>query len=157
MDLKTRNNKKSYTLPDMYRSYRIENEAPEVPYSRFKRILDKFNEVVRDSILERSEGFKMPLGLGYVCIGKYKPKLYNSKSLSVDYKSSAEEGKRIYHLNEHSGGYKYRLYWSRLPQTFPARYKYQLMLIRENKRHLAQLIFNNHDYININDIQIYKM
>ena len=63
MDLKTRNNKKSYTLPDMYRSYRIENEAPEVPYLRFKRILDKFNEVVRDSILERSEGFKTRLCL----------------------------------------------------------------------------------------------
>nr|DAJ76140.1 MAG TPA: hypothetical protein [Crassvirales sp.] len=30
-------------------------------------------------------------------------------------------------------------------------------MVRENKRHLAQLIFNNQDYIDINDIQIYKM
>nr|DAQ64950.1 MAG TPA: hypothetical protein [Bacteriophage sp.] len=44
--------------------------------------------------------------------------------MSVDYKSSKEEGKRIYHLNEHSNGYKYRLYWSKVPKIFSARYKY---------------------------------
>ena len=50
-----------------------------------------------------------------------------------------------------------RLFWSKTPKTFPSRYIYQLQLVRENKRHLAQLIFNKQDYININDIQIYKM
>nr|DAG45344.1 MAG TPA: hypothetical protein [Caudoviricetes sp.]DAV24016.1 MAG TPA: hypothetical protein [Bacteriophage sp.] len=44
--------------------------------------------------------------------------------MSVDYKSSKEEGKKIYHLNEHSNGYKYRLYWSKVPKIFSARYKY---------------------------------
>lgn len=128
-----------------------------MPYMRFKRILDKFNNIVKEDVFERSQAFKMPYGLGTVCIVKYKPKSYTSKSLSTDYKSSKEEGKRIYHLNEHSDGYKFRLYWSKTPRTFPCRYKYQLMLVRENKRHLAQLIFNKHDYINIDDIQIYKM
>lgn len=156
MDLKTRNNKKSYTIYDMYRSY-CKETGVEVPYFRFKRILDKFNKTILESILERSESFKMPLGLGTICIVKYKPKSYTPKSLSQDYKSSKEEGKRIYHLNEHSNGYKYRLYWSKTPQTFPDRYKYQMQLLRENKRHLAQLIFNKKDYINIDDIQIYKM
>lgn len=80
-----------------------------------------------------------------------------SKSLSVDYKTSNELGKRIYHLNEHSDGYKFRLYWSRLPQTFPDRYRYQLSFVRQNKRKLAQLIFNKHDYINVDDIQLYKV
>lgn len=42
-------------------------------------------------------------------------------------------------------------------QDFSDRYKYQLCMVRENKRHLAQLIFNKQDYINIDDIQIYKM
>lgn len=99
----------------------------------------------------------MPSGLGLICIVKYKPKTYTDKSLSVDYKSSKEEGKRIYHLNEHSDGYKFRLYWSKQPYTFADRYKYQLTLTRANKRRLAQLIFNHNDYINVNDIQVYKM
>lgn len=155
MDLKIRKNKKSYTIYDMYKTY--QNEAEEVSYLRFKRILDSFNRIVQENLLERSEGFKMPQGLGYIAIVKYKPKSYTQKSLSKDYKSSKEEGKTIYHLNEHSNGYKYRLYWSKLPKTFPARYKYSLQLVRANKRHLAQLIFNKTDYINIDDIQIYQM
>ena len=103
----------------------------------------------------RSEGFKMPYGLGMIQVGKYRPKNYDSKSLSVDYKASKEYDKRIYHLNEHSDGYKFRLYWSKIPKTFPDRYRYQLNLVRANKRKLAQLIFNKQDYIDINDIQVY--
>jgi len=129
----------------------------EVPYSRYKRILDEMCKVILEHMLERSEGFKMPYGLGLIQIGKYKPKSYTQDSLSVDYKSSKTYGKRIYHLNEHSDGYKFRLYWSKIPRTFPNRYKYQLSLVRQNKRKLAQLIFNKHDYIDIDDIQLYKV
>ena len=99
----------------------------------------------------------MPYGLGFIQIGKYKPKQLNSKSLSVDYKASKDNDKRIYHLNEHSDGYKYRLYWSKIPRTFPDRYKYSLSFVRQNKRKLAQLIFNKQDYLNIDDIQLYKV
>ena len=63
----------------------------------------------------------------------------------------------IIHLNEHSNGYKYRLFWSKIPKTFPDRYRYTLGMVRANKRELAQLIFKNKDYIDINDIQFYKM
>lgn len=108
-------------------------------------------------MFEGSEGFKMPYGLGFVQIGKYKPKTFNPKSLSVDYKSSKEFNKCVYHLNEHSDGYKYRLYWSKIPYTFKERYLYSLNLVRANKRRLAQLIFNRHDYLNIDDIQLYKV
>ena len=155
MVLKIRKNKKSYTISDIYRAYNKINE--NVPYLRYKRILDEFNKVVKDEILERSQLCKMPYGLGSICIVKYKPKSYTPKSLSVDYKTSKEEGKKIYHLNEHSNGYKYRLYWTKIPRTFPKRYMYQIQFVRDNKRHLAQLIFNKQDYININDIQVYKM
>ena len=105
----------------------------------------------------RSEGFKMPYGLGLIQVCKYLPKTFSKDSLSVDYAISKQYDKRIYHLNEHSDGYKYRLYWSKIPRTFPDRYKYQLSLVRNNKRMLAQLIFNKQDYIDIHDIQLYKV
>lgn len=149
-------NKRSATIRDMYAQYHKDNKN-DVSYNTFKTILNEFNSELKNCLLESSEGFKMPFGLGYVQIVKYKPKSYTRKSLSIDYKSSAQYGKIIYHLNEHSNGYKYRLYWSKIPQTFPDRYKYQLQLVRQNKRHLAQLIFNHKDYINVDDIQIYKM
>ena len=149
-------NKQSATIRDMYAQYHKDNKN-DVSYNTFKTILNEFNSELKNCLLESSEGFKMPFGLCYVQIVKYKPKSYTKKSLSIDYKSSAQYGKIIYHLNEHSNGYKYRLYWSKIPQTFPDRYKYQLQLVRQNKRHLAQLIFNHKDYINVDDIQIYKM
>lgn len=156
MDHKTRKNKKSYGIYDIYR-YFTQEIGVEVPYFRFKRILDYFNKLILEHIQDHAMAFKMPFGLGLVCIVKYKPKTYTSKSLSKDYKSSKIENKTIYYLNEHSDGYKYRLYWSKIPKTFPQRYKYQLQFIRNNKRRLAQLIFNRNDYINSNDLQIYQM
>lgn len=141
----------------MYRQYIKDKNDKTLPYSRFKRVLEAFNTNIAQAILDRSEGFKMPSGLGYIRIVKYKPKSLNEKSLSVDYKASKEYDKKIYHLNEHSDGYKFRLYWSKVPITFSDRYKYQLSLVRANKRYLAQLIFNNNDYINVDDIQIYNM
>lgn len=152
MDHKIRKNKKAYTFYDMYKELPV-----EAPYSLYRRILDEMCQIIQEEVLERSEGFKMPYGLGLIQVCKYRPKTLSSKSLSVDYKASEEYGKKIYHLNEHSDGYKFRLYWSKLPSTFPDRYRYQLSLVRQNKRKLAQLIFNKHDYINIDDIQLYKM
>jgi hypothetical protein len=144
--------KQTCTFRDMYKQMPI-----EVDYGLYKRILEEMCKVILECVLERSEGFKMPYGLGFIQVGKYRPKTLSPQSLSVDYKSSKEFDKRIYHLNEHSDGYKYRLYWSKIPRTFPDRYKYQLCLVRQNKRKLAQLIFNKQDYIDINDIQLYKM
>ena len=152
MDRKIRKNKKSYTFLDMYRTLPI-----NVPYTEYKRVLDTMCSIILEHVFEGSDGFKMPYGLGFIQIGKYKPKQLNSESLSVDYKSSKELDKRIYHLNEHSNGYKYRLYWSKIPYTFKERYQYSLNLVRANKRRLAQLIFNRHDYLNIDDIQLYKV
>ena len=129
----------------------------EAPYGLYKRVLAEMCAVILEHVLERAEGFKMPYGLGFIQVGKYKPKNLDSNSLSIDYKASDEYNKRIYHLNEHSDGYKYRLYWSKIPRTFPDRYKYQLGFVRQNKRKLAQLIFNKRDYIDINDIQLYKV
>lgn len=136
----------------MYRTMPI-----EVDYELYKRILDEMCRIILDAVLNSSDGFKMPYGLGFMQVGKYRPKTLSGESLSVDYKASREYDKRIYHLNEHSNGYKYRLYWSKIPRTFPDRYKYQLCFVRQNKRRLAQLIFNKQDYLDINDIQLYKV
>ena len=157
MDRRIRKNKQSYTFADMYSVYLRENDGVELSYFDFKRILDEMCNIILEKLLNASEGFKMPYGLGFIQVGKYRPKNYNSESLSVDYKASKEYNKKIYHLNEHSDGYKFRLFWSKIPRTFPDRYKYQLSLVRANKRKLAQLIFSNKDYIDINDIQLYKV
>ena len=86
---KIKKNKKSYTTYDVYNNWAKETES-EVSYVRFKRISEAFNKLISDSILDASDGFKMPYGLGYVRIIKYRHKTYTDKSLSVDYTSSKE-------------------------------------------------------------------
>ncbi len=153
MDHKIRNRKQSYTTYDIYNNY---DKRDQIPYSTFRGIVDKLNDSIL-SVLQNGQNYKLPCSLGTVQIVKYKPKEYNKHSLSIDFNESKKLDKRIYHLNEHSNGYKYRLYWSKQPFSFTNRYKYQLCFTRANKRQLAQLIFNNKDYLDINDIQLYNM
>ena len=153
MDHKIRNRKQSYTTYDIYNNY---DKRDQIPYSTFRGIVDKLNDSIL-SVLQNGQNYKLPCSLGTIQIVKYKPKGYNEHSLSIDFNESKKLDKRIYHLNEHSNGYKYRLYWSKQPFSFTNRYKYQLCFTRANKRQLAQLIFNNKDYLDINDIQLYNM
>ena len=153
MDHKIRNRKQSYTTYDIYNNY---DKKDQIPYSTFRNIVDKLNYSIL-FVLQNGQNYKLPCSLGTVQIVKYKPKEYNKHSLSIDFNESKKLDKRIYHLNEHSNGYKYRLYWSKQPFSFTNRYKYQLCFTRANKRQLAQLIFNNKDYLDINDIQLYNM
>lgn len=150
---RARRSKKSYSLVEVYNDYIEEHDYVE--YERYKTIVQAFYELINKALLEDSKCVKLPAGLGYVCIVKTKPKNYSR--CHTDYAASKKYGKKIVHLNEHSGGYYYRLFWSKVPYTFSARYMYQLGFLRAVKRHLAQLIFNGKDYININDLQIYKM
>ena len=153
MDHKIRNRKQSYTTYDIYNNY---DKRDQIPYSTFRGIVDKLNDSIL-SVLQNGQNYKLPCSLGTVQIVKYKPKEYNKHSLSIDFNESKKLDKMVYHLNEHSNGYKYRLHWSKQPFTFTNRYKYQLCFTRANKRQLAQLIFNNKDYLDINDIQLYNM
>ena len=153
MDHKIRNRKQSYTTYDIYNNY---DKRDQIPYSTFRGIVDKLNDSIL-SVLQNGQNYKLPCSLGTVQIVKYKPKEYNKHSLSIDFNESKKLDKMVYHLNEHSNGYKYRLHWSKQPFTFTNRYKYQLCFTRANKRKLAQLIFNNKDYLDINDIQLYNM
>ena len=153
MDHKIRNRKQSYTTYDIYNNY---DKKDQIPYSTFRNIVDKLNDSIL-FVLQNGQNYKLPCSLGTVQIVKYKPKEYNIHSLSIDFNESKKLDKRIYHLNEHSNGYKYRLYLSKQPFSFTNRYKYQLCFTRANKRQLAQLIFNNKDYLDINDIQLYNM
>jgi hypothetical protein len=42
------------------------NMPVEVPYELYKRILDEMCNVILEYVLNRSEGFKMPYGLGFI-------------------------------------------------------------------------------------------
>lgn len=144
-----RRNKQSFTITDFYTMYCADEMPNLVPHGLYNAILSDFNTIVLDKLYSGSEELKMPYKLGSISIVKYKPKELSPRSLSVDYHATKLYGKTIYHLNNHSDGYKYRLFWSRIHCAKQVQ-KYSLQLVRANKRKLASIIKNKqHDYIEL--------
>lgn len=134
-------NKKSYTIIEFYKAYN--EEYPDtIDYKTYRAIMLDLFKSMAEGLLYRSEEYKLPYNLGKIRIGKKKPKTYTSKSLAVDYKTSNELGYKVYHLNEHSDGFKYRFYWSKIGLRTRIPRLYRVEMIRKNKRDLAHIIKN---------------
>lgn len=144
---------KSYVGKDFYESYCEyvkDNPLYQVEYNTFRSIINDYFRYLRDEIIERGKEVRLPCRLGTLRIVKHKPKQWNNKSLRIDYGESKKHGKLLYHLNEHSDGFKYRFYWNKHNVIITNKIKYQLVMSRDNKRRLAQIIKNReHDYIEI--------
>lgn len=143
----------AYTIADFYLSYlsNIEEDTVyDVEFDIFKLIVSDYLKHLSYQLLDQSRQLKLPARLGTFEIVKRKPKTFTSKSLRVDFQETKRLGKTIFHLNEHSNYYKFRLYWSKKDSHVMNNQYYQFILTRDNKRHLAYLIKNNkQDYIEI--------
>lgn len=139
-----------YTFADMYDSYieSVDEDSPyHISYQEYRKICEKFYKRMMASILEKGSQFKMPYNLGKIYIDKRKVKTHNKKKLSIDWALTNEHGKVIYHLNEHSRGYKYIFQWEK--KTYKTKNKnfYRFVPSRFNKRKLAKLIKSgDYDY-----------
>ena len=126
-----------------YSKYVEDNPLYQVEYRVFRDIINDYFKYLRDELIENGKEVKLPCRMGTIQIVKHKPKEYTGKSLRIDYAESKKAGKIIYHLNEHSNFYKYRVYWNKQNMITPNKTKYQLVMTRDNKRHLAQIIKNH--------------
>ena len=108
------NYKKDFGSNDIYMYYK-NNTIPELQVSKkeFRKICDEFNKLIIDEILINSEEIRMPYRLGTLRVKKSKMKYDDKNKLKIDWAASRKLGKRIYHLNDHTGGYKYRFYWTK--------------------------------------------
>ena len=79
--------------------------------------------------------------MGSLRVKKTKMNFTDKNTLRVDWQASKKFNKRIYHLNEHTGGYKYRFYWSRgIIKNITA---YSFIPTRTNSRRLASILKDN--------------
>lgn len=138
--------RKSYTITDFYKSYKqyITPGSPyDIDYDTFRLILSDYFKYIRDQIMQECKEYKLPCRLGTIQIIKKLPKEYSKRSLCWDWQSTKELGKPVYHLNDHSGYYKYRFFWSKQGCIQSNIRKYMFIACRANKRGLAQIIKNN--------------
>ena len=137
--------RKSYTTTDFYESYKqyIEPNTPyDIDLQTYKNIINDYFQYIRDEVMYSCKEFKFPCRLGTLQIIKHQPKEFTGKSLRWDWKATKETGKPVYLLNDHSNYYKYRFFWSKKDSLLTNKTKYQFIDSRDNKRNLAQIIFN---------------
>lgn len=133
-----------YTLVDFYDSYLDwveDRENYTLSRKDFIRIVTEFNKEVVKAVLEGKE-FWMPAGLGRIRIIKRKPSHIIRKFVNVDWPASREHGKLIFHVNEHSDGYIYRIRWDETGKIVKNGFHYYFLPCRAFKRTLAKVIKN---------------
>ena len=133
------NYKKDFGSNEVYKYYK-DNVIPELQVDKqmFRKICDEFNKLVIDEILVNSEEVRLPYRLGTIRVKKSKMKYDDKNKLKIDWAASRKLGKRIYHLNDHTGGYKYRFYWTKgIVKNITA---YSFIPTRTNTRTLASIL-----------------
>ena len=133
------NYKKDFGSNEVYKYYK-DNVIPELQVDKqtFRKICDEFNKLIIDEILINSEDVRLPYRLGTIRIKKSKMKYDDKNKLKIDWAASRKLGKRIYHLNDHTGGYKYRFYWTKgIVKNITA---YSFIPTRTNTRTLASIL-----------------
>lgn len=145
-------NTKSYTIRSIYNeylNYTSDNKLyNNIEYDLFRNIILDYYSYILEELLDNGNEIKLPCNLGTISIRKKKSDYWNGHGCSIDYKATKENNKLIYYINEHSDGYKFRLYWSKLHCNISNGMKYMMVLSRANKRRLAQIIKNKErDYL----------
>lgn len=150
-----------YGRVDMYKHYinSVEGKPDrfQVSYSDFSKMLNMFNKGISSLILEDAFEYILPKRLGILRIKKYKPKIQlddegnlKTQHLAVNYKATndlwardenAKNNKKlIYHLNNHSDGYRYTWYYSTYRSNLKNKSLYRFIPTRTNKRELSRLV-----------------
>jgi hypothetical protein len=135
----------SYVLKDMYADYindKEENSPYNISYTEYVNIIRDHTKMVMDNILDKAQSFKMPYRLGTIRIVKLDSSLSRKRRYSLDFSLTQKYGKPIYHLNEHSGGYKYMFKWDKADAYVKHKSFYRFIPTRTNKRKLAYNIKN---------------
>lgn len=140
---KSAKNTKSYTIASFYNEYLNDIEKDtiyDIDYTKYRSVVTDYFLHLRQKLIEDGKRIKLPYRMGSLQIIKSKPKHWDKRSLRIDYQATKQYNKLILLDNAHSDGYKYRCHYDKTDMVVPNKSKYQLVLTRANKRHLAALI-----------------
>ena len=139
-----------YVLADIYKEYKKEIEKGSIydlSYIEFASICTSFNKKVIDFLFLKAGSVKSLSRLGTFQVLKRKQSL---DKLSIDFKATNETGKTVYHLNDHSNGYRVQIKWFKQKAYLKFKSFYQFIPTRANKRRLAQLFkTGKYDYFTV--------
>lgn len=133
-----------YGLKDLYKYYKDTTlKALIVPYNTFAAVIKDLSAEIMDKILLESKEVKFKSNLGYLRVKKRKMRFKNTENLRIDWAATKKVGKKVYHLNEHRDGYRYKFHWTKADSRVPNMSVYHFRPCRYNSRRLADILQNN--------------
>ena len=145
-----------YTILDSYDFY-IKDVDKDSPYDldrgTYLSIVTDYLVMLAEEIIDNAGIVKLPYRLGTFQVVKLHPSKSRNAKYSIDYALSNKYNKKVYHLNEHSGGAKYMFRWDKSICLVKNKSMYRFIPTRTNKRKMAYNIKNKTiDYFNGYDI-----
>lgn len=121
----------------------------------YRKVLKEFNSYLMEQIVEGKK-IELPCGLGWIEVCRHKPayKIENGKldtgNLPVDWKRTKEYWKKdpvaaaakkvLFHTNEHTDGYRYKIMWQKKTKTVHVTNYYSLKPARAFSLLLAKYL-----------------
>ena len=124
-------------MHNIYKYYRTRSKNP-IDKIKIRAIMNDINLKIRDRIINESEYFKMPFGIGILRIRKSSElsRLYKISNCPVNYKLTRELGQVVYHDSQ----YMYRWNWVKYRSHMKWKSVYKFEPSRASKRLLAKAI-----------------
>lgn len=140
----------NYHVAKDYKLFCILHPEVQITKQQHYDIIFNSNKLIAEAILENPFGFKLPNGLGYIAIDKYKPKPNKSGKTkkAIDWVNTNKFKKLIYLTNLHSFGWIYRIRLYKSPHA-PNLDCYTFKAQRLLKRALAVKIKEGKQYHHI--------
>jgi len=145
--------------------YYNKNYDVKVDRTKFFEIIREYNARLIDEMIFKNFDFRMPFNLGNLSIRKSKNQIHPTlngtmyrNSTIIDWKATQElwaemypgktmdeltyinNKKYVYHLNEHSLGYRYSFHWRKWSARVKNQSIYGFKLSKTNKTKIAQAI-----------------
>lgn len=126
--------KKGYSLTHAYKAFK-EKHGNLVTLTEYRKICVEFNKrIVSNALTGRV--VKLPYGIGDFWIKKIQTDWEKPR---LDLNETKIQGKKVYHLNEHSDGWWARWYWTK-NHRIPNMKLYSFQPTRGNSRAVAKIM-----------------
>ncbi len=141
------------TVKSSFKNYEADSKNP-IERKEYIEVADLFHKFLMQKVLDGEE-IELPQKLGLLSIIGRKVKVrFNedgtprglspnwgkTKALWARDPIAKENKQRVFNLNQHTSGVRYRFHWSKLNVTVPHKTLYSLRLSRENKRAVNRLV-----------------
>lgn len=141
-----------------HKMYKGVSQNP-IDLKRYIELCNGYHKFLMGKVLEGHE-VMMPSKMGMISIQGSKRKItfdengkpnlapdwQKTRAFWASHPGTKEEGKKIYHTNDHTGGVRYKFHWSKKRVIIKNKTLYSMQLTRANKRAISAEIKQGQEY-----------